>query len=354
VVMKLVLLAAVLALPASSAFADLGTAAETTAPAPDSKAKTELLNDVEAWRATQLPHVTPPAKLTTDFEPRLDEIKAAIKQAGADSELSQPRKDLEAWKKDLLSRKFAAAKAEGLTRGSLKQYSTEQSLQAEFSANLHAAVEQDAVQRSLAQLRERTSSGRQDPALFFDGARTWRGQLSDGPSVVSEESPADPKDPSRYSKVRQILISQGASARVVDLAIKEAMRQNADPLLVLSVINAESGFRTHATSSCGARGLMQIMPGTGRGLGVRDAGMLYDAQTNLKAGIRFLKSLCGQFASGEMNPFTSHGVKSAVAAYNAGPGAVRRYDGVPPYRETQGYVRNVLGYYARLKRYMTA
>ena len=352
--MKLTALAAALALLQAA----LPAFSQQLAPEAPSKEKTELFNDIEAWRATQLPHLTPPVPLTAKLEPRLDEIKAEVKAAQADSELAKPRKELAAWKKELLRQKFELARSQGLTHGTLADYSGEQNLQAEFSATLHSLLAQDVVQRELVQTQQRAlSAGVQNPTVFFDGGRIGGGQPSRvqaDPTVVSAPTPAGPNSPERYAKVRQILISQGAKASVIDLAINEAIRQNADPLLVLAVINSESGFHTHATSSCGARGLMQIMPDTGRGLGVRDSGMLYDAQTNLQAGIRFLKSLCGQFAGGEMNPFNSHSVKSAVAAYNAGPGAVRKYDGVPPYRETQGYVKNVLGYYAQLKQYLTA
>ncbi|MDE2144147.1 MAG: lytic transglycosylase domain-containing protein, partial [Elusimicrobia bacterium] len=105
----------------------------------------------------------------------------------------------------------------------------------------------------------------------------------------------------------------------------------------------------------GARGLMQIMPDTGRGLGVRNSSALYDIQTNLRAGIKYLKQLWNRFTDIDMtsfenmNPFSSHDAKAAVAAYNAGPGAVHKYGGVPPYRETQGYVKKVLGYYSQMK-----
>ena len=321
------------------------------------QAKTDLYNDIEAWRGTQLPHTDPPAKLTVALEPRLDEIKADVRVALTDGDLAKPRKELAVWEHDLVSQKFAAARRVGLTRETLVNFSEEQRRQVAFSAALHSFIAEDTAKRSFAATSRRASNSTRNPSDFFDGARTG-GDVSDG--MVSAGALADAKDPARYAKVRQILMSQGASARVVDMAIREAIRQNADPLLVLAVINQESGFHTHATSSCGARGLMQLMPDTGRGLGVSNSSMLYDAQTNLRAGIRFLKSLWGQFVGGDMtaiaeiNPWNSHNVKAAVAAYNAGPGAVRKYSGVPPYRETQGYVKSVLGYYERFKQYMQA
>lgn len=360
--MKLSALAAVLALLPVSAFASLGSAPTDPAPAaaPEgaiAQAKNTLYDEIESWRGTQLPHTDPPAPITLKFEPRLNEIKADIRVARSEADLAKPKKDLEAWKHDLLAARFAQDRKRGLAHGTIAAYSAEQRQQAAFSAALRAAINLESVQRAVAGTSQRAAGGVRNPSAFFDGAGAGSG-VDDG--SVAAGAPVDPKDPARYAKVRQILVSQGASARVVDMAIKEAIRQNADPLLVLAVINQESGFRTHATSSCGARGLMQLMPDTGRGLGVRNAGMLYDAQTNLRAGITFLKSLWGQFVGGEMtairtiNPWTSHGVKAAVAAYNAGPGAVRKYSGVPPYRETQGYVRSVIGYYERFKQYLTA
>jgi soluble lytic murein transglycosylase-like protein len=112
-----------------------------------------------------------------------------------------------------------------------------------------------------------------------------------------------------------------------------ALRHGIDPALVHAVIEAESNYRPTAKSHVGARGLMQVMPATGRDLGVKSAGMLMDPQQNLEAGVKYLKFLLERF-NGDL--------PTAIAAYNAGPGAVSRYDGIPPYPETQNYVRKVL------------
>ena len=105
-----------------------------------------------------------------------------------------------------------------------------------------------------------------------------------------------------------------------------------DPALVKAVIAAESNFDPRATSSKGAQGLMQLMPRTARGLGVNDP---YSPQDNVLAGARYLREMLDRY--GDMT--------RALAAYNAGPTAVDRYRGVPPYRETQKYVSRVLHYY---------
>jgi soluble lytic murein transglycosylase-like protein len=119
------------------------------------------------------------------------------------------------------------------------------------------------------------------------------------------------------------------------LAIETAERHRLDPELVLAVVAVESAFRPDAISSKGAQGLMQLMPGTARELGVQDA---LDPQDNLDGGVRHLSELLALYGGD---------LKRALAAYNAGAGAVARHGGLPPYRETRDYVRKVLERYER-------
>lgn len=101
-----------------------------------------------------------------------------------------------------------------------------------------------------------------------------------------------------------------------------------DPMLVRALIQVESNYRPRARSPRGAMGLMQLMPSTAREYKV---GNPFDPRANIEAGIKHLKSLIDRF-----------GVEIALAAYNAGEGAVRKFNGIPPYRETRNYVSKIL------------
>lgn len=119
-----------------------------------------------------------------------------------------------------------------------------------------------------------------------------------------------------------------------------AERNGLNPLFVHAVIHQESRYRPNAVSTAGARGLMQLMPGTAAMLGVRNVNQLYDPGTNIDAGARLLSRLVKRFPGR---------TDLVLAAYNAGEGAVTRYgNSVPPYRETRGYVALVQQHYQRL------
>lgn len=136
--------------------------------------------------------------------------------------------------------------------------------------------------------------------------------------------------------VQQVRRSGGTAAPDA-LVVAVGRRYRIDPHLLASMVSAESGGRMAAVSNKGALGLMQVMPGTARSLGVRDPrALLTDRGLALATGAAYLKRLQGRFGNN---------VPLVVAAYNAGPGAVVKYKGVPRYRETQGYVRTVMGRY---------
>jgi len=113
----------------------------------------------------------------------------------------------------------------------------------------------------------------------------------------------------------------------------------ADPLLVTAVMKVESRFRIDAVSPAGAIGPMQLMPETAAILGVNP----YNPLDNIIGGTRYLSEQRARFAG-----WGTYAITIAVAAYNAGPGAIYKYDGVPPYRETRDYVRGVAAEYHKL------
>jgi soluble lytic murein transglycosylase-like protein len=124
------------------------------------------------------------------------------------------------------------------------------------------------------------------------------------------------------------------------------IKHQVDPRLVMAVILAESHFRPNATSPKGAMGLGQLMPGTAAGLGVYDA---YDPVQNIAGSVRLIRGHLDRLSGrAPWNRLTWQDLALALASYNAGPGAVRKYGGIPPYRETQNYIRKVIAYYKAL------
>jgi hypothetical protein len=112
----------------------------------------------------------------------------------------------------------------------------------------------------------------------------------------------------------------------------DAWRTHLDPRFIMSIVTVESRWRANALSRVGARGLGQLMPGTAANLGVN----AWNASENLRGTSRYLKSLMDHFAG------RPNAVSLAIAGYNAGPKAVERYKGIPPYTETRNYVVHVL------------
>ena len=122
------------------------------------------------------------------------------------------------------------------------------------------------------------------------------------------------------------------ASRYDPLIIQAAARKGVPPALVKAVIAAESAFNSRAVSVAGAQGLMQLMPATAASLGVRDA---FEPGQNVAGGTTYLREMIDRYGD----------LSRALAAYNAGPTAVDRYGGIPPYRETRAYVDRVLTYY---------
>lgn len=139
------------------------------------------------------------------------------------------------------------------------------------------------------------------------------------------------------------------------IVLEESARQKFDPEMVLAVIKKESTFNPKAKSSVGAMGLMQLMPDTAKWLGLKDTSKLYDPATNIRYGIKYLRYLFGEFCeipveNMDKSAAENHSVKKAIAAFNAGPGNVRKYsrepyNGIPPFKETRSYINLVTSYF---------
>src|SRR3954469_2895055 len=127
-------------------------------------------------------------------------------------------------------------------------------------------------------------------------------------------------------------------ALTIDQSIAQAgEKHHIDPDFINSVVRAESGFRPRAVSPKGAQGLMQLMPKTAAGLGVKDS---FNSNENVEAGTRYLRQLLEQF---------DYDAVKALAAYNAGPDRVTHYHGMPPYSETRSYVARIVRDYNKKK-----
>lgn len=121
--------------------------------------------------------------------------------------------------------------------------------------------------------------------------------------------------------------------QIGQIVSKISKKYNIDEKLVNAVIKQESGYNIKAKSKAGAMGLMQLMPATAKSLGVKDA---YNPVQNIEGGVKYLSGLLKRY---------NGNIVLALAAYNAGSGAVSKYSGVPPYKETQNYVKSILANY---------
>jgi len=165
----------------------------------------------------------------------------------------------------------------------------------------------------------------------FDGEVTEKVNLNNSlPQKSYFKVKAEEPEIKKISKVQPAVNTINVSKGEYDSIIRQvAKKYKLNPMLVASVIKAESNGDPRAVSTAGAKGLMQLIDSTASDMGVRD---VFDPHENIEGGVKYLRRMINQFGD----------IKKALAAYNAGPEAVKRYEGVPPYRETKNYIEKVL------------
>lgn len=173
-------------------------------------------------------------------------------------------------------------------------------------------------------------------------APTWQPQpdRSKPSQVVAQDQPMAKQEwiVKLYSqRIQQVndAIDDTTARKIATQLLDKSEQYRVDPRLVFALVTQESRFNPHAVSPVGAQGLGQLMPGTAAGLGVHNP---FDIDDNLDGTIRYISSQLNSFGN----------LSLALAAYNAGPGNVRKYGGVPPFHETQNYVKSIWNHYARL------
>ena len=161
------------------------------------------------------------------------------------------------------------------------------------------------------------------------------GEVTCSADLIERIEPDEVPYPEAPPQAAEPAATQPSEARSVldgtpygDIIASLSETHGVDPMLVRALIQVESGYRPRARSSKGAMGLMQLMPSTARVYKVRNP---FEPKANIEGGVRHLKQLIDRF-----------GVELALAAYNAGEGAVRKFNGIPPYRETRNYVSRIL------------
>ena len=155
-----------------------------------------------------------------------------------------------------------------------------------------------------------------------------------------QENFTEPIDNGKYDQFIPSRVRNG-ERKFHHIISQAAALYQVDPALIKAIILAESGYNPRAISRSGARGLMQLMPRTARALGVRD---IFNPEHNIDGGVRYFKQLLNRF---------NQDVKLALAAYNAGSRKVLKYNGIPPFRATQIYIKKVIEYQDYFKNKIT-
>lgn len=193
-------------------------------------------------------------------------------------------------------------------------------------------------------------------ALVFSGEAyaggTYKTRQKDGTVMFSDVRPGAKVQSYKYlgkrlkrgkatascAGMNEIKLEERAG-RITEKFVRFGAEFGVDPILIKAIARVESCFHIKAVSSAGAKGVMQLMPATAGDYGVYD---LFDPEKNIRTGVLYFAEMYKKF---------NYNHKLALAAYNAGPGAVAHYNGIPPYPETQRYVKKVLQQYREYTRY---
>ncbi|HZH98932.1 MAG TPA: lytic transglycosylase domain-containing protein [Fimbriimonadaceae bacterium] len=213
---------------------------------------------------------------------------------------------------------------------------TRESENSDVRASLIAAATESSVAEHETSSRPRVAAAKPNkPAPVVAAgkpSREWSLQASDATPIYAN-----------FIRRRNARLSEKEAYRIAQGVIGFSLKYGVDARLIMSMVMVESGFNPNATSRAGAMGLGQLMPGTARGMGVSNA---YDSIDNLYGTVRLIRGHLDKYKRQTGDEF--QGLVLALAAYNAGGGAVSRHGGVPPYRETQNYVKKVTSIYRQL------
>ncbi|MFM9874223.1 MAG: lytic transglycosylase domain-containing protein [Fimbriimonadaceae bacterium] len=203
---------------------------------------------------------------------------------------------------------------------------------------------EEEAKRAEAKARNSTPASRGGNQIRLPGRipKISQSPLQDGPQL-SAEFLALVGPYTDFIQKRNRKLSVSKAQNIAETILAYSAHYGVDPRLIMALVVCESNFDPNSTSHAGARGLGQLMPGTAKGLGVSNS---YDTEQNLYGTIKLLRGHLDKYTNKTGDSF--EGLVLALAAYNAGPGAVSKHGGVPPYRETQNYVRKVIAMYKQL------